>query len=432
MDVDTRPDDDTRCFTHGAVVPFGIGEPPESRPPAVPDPWEDAIAIIQNDDSPSSLGLSCLNPFGNIHSHQLVRLMLEDNDHFFGYHRYFLIGRSFAPSYQSAICRLLDHSPRILTDAYLAVFELMDYAASGRLNLDKGANCIRDLLLATASILEAQDAAVVLMLGQILLVYNIMVSCPGTRLVTQNTLLAAKDWYPALTRQPELNCITILPVFIDTIQCLVRRELPVVRLSISDEAPADRFLGLCTPLLPLLSSLCEISYAVKSDGSALMTDEAADPYLAIEHQIKAWQPFWMDPSFQRCAPREAAAMVAQARIYRAAVLLVIHRLRYPLGVQDGVGGYYARIITREFHVFHGWDADDASGFGANFPLLVASLETPDLAKGLLKMLRPLRPEPQRCSRIIDFAEFARMQERHGFRGLWFELAHDGLCGTVLP
>jgi hypothetical protein len=419
--------DHAKLSTHGALQ---VDKITKSTHPEAPGYSKDAIPdkVVLTHTS----NLSCVNPFGNIHTQKLVRSMLESKDQFYETHRFFMIGKSFANDFQSISCQLLDHSPRILTDAYHAVFELMSYGPSDRLTLVKGADCIRTLLRSTASILEAGDAAVVLMLGQILLVYNALARCSSTHIVTQGVLLATKDWYPTLLNQPELNCVTLTPVFVDTIQCLVRREVPVVRLSISDRAAPDRFIGLLSSLLPLLYDLCEISHNVKSNGSALVIESEEDQYLIIEHKIKVWQPLCPDPSSQGLAPVEVTMLTTQAQLYRMAALLVIHRLRYPLGVQDRVASYYAKAIVRGFRIFQGWCVGDASGFGVNFPLLMASLEVPDLVIDVMETLEPLRPDSPRSRGVLEFALFARMQQSLGFSGLWFELFNDELCGIILP
>ncbi|KAH8660464.1 hypothetical protein BX600DRAFT_56943 [Xylariales sp. PMI_506] len=367
-------------------------------------------------------------------THWQLSHMLETRAGFFAVHRHFMIGSSFSDPFQSTVRRLFSHAPQLMAEAYCAILDILDvrhWLTSSTLpdsiDLTRGVRCLQTLVKASASIAESVDAAAVLMLGQIMLVYNLLVPSPSIHTIVRNTLLSTKDWYPALIEQPELNCVTLAPIFVDTIGCLIRREVPIVRLpAMAYQGPADRFLGLCLTLLPLLYDLCELSHCVKLTGS-----QELDPYAGIEQQIIAWEPAGLFHLTEKHPPSEVVSMLAQAHTYRFAALLIIHRLRFPLGVEDEVGKYYAERILQEMSVLTEWKVGDSSGFGANFPLLVVGLELPDHARNFLGILEPLRFEPRRSNKILNFVKYVHDEMRRGYQGLWFDFL-ENFSGLTVP
>ncbi|KAK6220595.1 hypothetical protein LQW54_002040 [Pestalotiopsis sp. IQ-011] len=204
-----------------------------------------------------------------VRSSKQVNYVLESADGFFAAHRPFMLGRSFLPEFHSVVRRLFARSPQILADAYAVALNLLSsrHAASRKLDeqyLAIGALCLHRLMGGPSSITRVEDAAVLLLLGQALLVYNTLIPSPDTHIITRGTLLSVRHWYPALIRRSELNAVTMTPVLMDTIECLIRREVPVIQVPPPDHCVADRFVGLCSSLLPLLYELCIQSHQAKT------------------------------------------------------------------------------------------------------------------------------------------------------------------------
>jgi hypothetical protein len=369
-----------------------------------------------------------------------VNHMLETTEGFFEVHRTFMLGRSFVAEFQSTVRRLFARSPQVLIDAYSVALKLMSSrhvtspGLDGR-DLTIGARCVQRLMEASSSIKHLEDAAVIVLLGQALLVYNTLIPSPATQVITRGTLLSVKRWYPALIKQPYLDAVILTPVLVDTIECLIRREMPVIQLPAPDRCIIDRFLGVCTSLLPLLYELCERSYQAKMNGFGEHASPPGavedDPYSDVERKIRDWTPELPSSFFATYSALEVSIILAQARSYRIAALLVIHRLRFPLGDEDLVAQYYANDILRELSILKVWPSDAATGLGLDFPLLVATLELPQLGSDIYKAFEPLRFRRQHSDQILNFIKFVTAARENGYNGLWFDLVHNRLLGVTL-
>ncbi|KAI0126179.1 hypothetical protein BJ170DRAFT_583546 [Xylariales sp. AK1849] len=369
-----------------------------------------------------------------------VNHVLETTEGFFEGHRTFVLGRSFVDDFQSTVRRLFARSPQILADAYSVALKLMGsrHATSPGLDghdLTIGAHCLQRLIDGSSSITHPEDAAVIVLLGQALLVYNTLIPSPTTQVITRGTLLSVKHWYPALIKRPYLDAVTLTPVLMDTIECLIRREMPVIQLLAPDRCIVDRFLGVCASLLPLLYELCEQSYQAKTNGimeKVSPWDPVEDsPYTEIKRKIRDWAPELPSCFFTTYSALEVSIMLAQARSYRIAALLVIHRLRFPLGIEDLVAQRYADDILREISILKAWPSDAATGLGLDFPLLVATLELPGLGSDIYKAFEPLRFRRQHSDEILDFIKFVTKARENGYCGLWFDLVHNRLRGITM-
>jgi hypothetical protein len=186
-----------------------------------------------------------------------------------------------------------------------------------------------------------------------------------------------------------------------------------------------------------LYDLCVCSHRVKIHAPAPLPIEAQeadeDAYSTVERQISSWKPVFPPGFFTNYTSIETSAFLAQASLYKAAALILIHRLRHPLGVHDETGKRYAEGILHDLSSFiWSFRSQDASGIGTNFLLLLVTLELPEQGTSLIRTLEPLRFGPKQYSQILDFVEYARLQRHCGFDGLWFDLADDGLFGISLP
>ncbi|KAK9365603.1 hypothetical protein V1509DRAFT_612357 [Lipomyces kononenkoae] len=373
-------------------------------------------------------------------NYRRVNHFLATKEAFFDVHRHFMLGESFVDGFQTAVLLVFNRSPQILSDAYRAVLGLMRFRKMQARELDGldlalGTDCLRFLTTASSSIAQVEDAAVTMMLGQILLVYNNLLPCSSTRTITRGALLSARDWYPALMQQPGLDAITLSPVLVDTIECLIAREMPVLRLPITGRWVIDRLVGVCYSFLPLLYDLCERSYETKMNGSLKPIGSGHsikdDPYSEIEQKIKAWSPECPSFFFTEYANSEITAMLTQASSYRTAALLVIHRLRYPLGTEDSIGHCYANSILDELSHLEAWPPDGATGLGLDFPLLVAMMEIPGRGQEMFKAFDHLRFR-QHSEENLEFVQVVRKAYESGYAGLWFDLVNDELQFPVLP
>jgi hypothetical protein len=372
--------------------------------------------------------LSAMKP---TRGHQHIRHMLETTEGFIEAHGHFMLGKSFIIDFQETVRLLFSHSPQLMTDAYAGALELMKQRKAqvkhNEPDLSIGSSCLRSLRVASMSIKQMHDATVVIMLGQIMAVYNILIPYPSTHTILRSTLLSVKDWYPSLLQQPEMDSITLTPVLVDTIECLIRREIPIIRIPRTNRCIVDRCIGVCAPMLTLLYDLCERSYQVK------MCDYASDdPYAEIEEKICAWTPILPPHFFSQYSTTEITTMLTQARLYRITALLIIHRLRFPVGIEDTAARSYAESILNELRLVVTWPPDDFVGLAVDFPLLTAMIEMPVWGEEILRAVEPRRLRKAPTEEIMEFVRHVRKSYEMGYRGLWLDLTTDELLGVILP
>ncbi|KAF4818305.1 hypothetical protein CGCSCA5_v005394 [Colletotrichum siamense] len=377
---------------------------------------------------------------------QHLHRVLSDQQTFYSYHRHFMIGPSFSDSFRSAITVVFARSGGVLLDAYLAALALWDGQHKRMKTLDEvnpreGSNCLKQLQ--AAAIIDAHDAAAVIMLGQVLVVYHVILLGTSAHAILRQSLLLVKDWVPSLLAQPCLYPITITSILVDTVECLVKREIPVIQPPRGDYSTVDRTFGLCSGLICILYELCAISYEAKKSacaGSFLSDDpmhlrlrNCSNELADIERRVRVWEPAPPATFFNQFSRLEVSAMMLQARVYRLATLLIIHRLQYPLGVKDDTALRLAMSILVELECFVEWAPVEMKGLPIGLPLLVSSLEIDSPSERVIKYVSPVTAgESGYGTKLKSFASLVKSARDNGYRGLWFDLIEGGLHIPVLP
>ena len=256
-------------------------------------------------------------------------------------------------------------------------------------------------------------------------------------------LMSTKDWFPILIREPALDTAIVCPVLIDIVECLTRREIPVVRLPIpSNRIIVDRYAGLCVTLLPLLYDLCTLSYDLKVANHPTTTavTDNADYLTNIERAIQYWKPTLPPNLFTDYDKEEILLMTTQSVIYRLAALLIIHRLRYPLGINDEPAINHATAIFSELYKFAfsmtvSMPQKKQPALGALpmvFPLMLAMLEIEGPGETLLGLLSSFTVQSVCATRIAGFVNEVRVARQAGFGRIWFDLVDSKLHVSVIP
>ncbi|KAF5524877.1 hypothetical protein CGCA056_v002478 [Colletotrichum aenigma] len=377
---------------------------------------------------------------------QHLHRVLSDQQTFYSYHRHFMIGPSFSDSFRGAITVVFARSGGVLLDAYLAALALWD-AQHNRMrpfdevNPREGSNCLKQLQ--AAAIVDAHDAAAVIMLGQVLVVYHINLLGTSAHAILRQSLLLVKDWFPSLLSQPCLYPITVTSILVDTVECLVKREIPVIQPPRSDWYTVDRTFGLCSGLIYILYELCTLSHEAKKSACAgsVLSDNPMhlrprnfrNQLADIERRVREWEPAPPTTFFSQFTRLEVSAMMLQARVYRLATLLIIHRLQYPLGVEDDTALRLALKITVELECFIQWVPVEMKRLPIGLPLLVSSLEIDSLSERVIKYVSPVTAgELGYGTKLKGFASLVKAARDNGYCGLWFDLVEGGLHIPVLP
>ncbi|KAF4121474.1 hypothetical protein GMORB2_1881 [Geosmithia morbida] len=358
--------------------------------------------------------------------------IMNDPIVFCRFHENFTIGRSFTADFQAAVRAVAPFANGILIDSYRASLNMWE-VGTRRVRLpsegdvSSGTDCLRLLQDAGSSTKCSEDAAATLMAGQVLLVHHVAMMCTSAHSILRSSLLAVEPFYRDLLSQPAMDTITITPILVDTIESLVRRESPIIRTSLCDRYYiVDRSVGLCWSLLSLIQELCDCSVRVREQGTMASRpssdDDGRDAYTDIEAKIRRWEA-WPPPDvFSRFTALEVTAMLLQARLYRIATLLIIHRLRYPLGVRDEEALVGANMIFSELKSFMSWAPSDLRALPIGLPLLVAMLEIKEPGEGIVGQLALFETYPRYVSEFIRFVDLVWDARKGGFRGPWVDLA----------
>ncbi|CAI6332998.1 unnamed protein product [Periconia digitata] len=388
-------------------------------------------------DSPAYDTLHIYLPMSLTSEDQMLQRTLRTRRGFFRVHRLFLVGESFADDFQRTVTSLTHHAPEVLPRGYMAVLQLMNSQRDAKsrpgMDLTLGCSSLQSFRNKTTSSLNIEGAAVVLILGQLLLAYNAILWLSATRTIAQSTLLAIQHCYPALRQRPEYDCLTITPVFIDIIDSLLRRQVPILRPPETTRHIVDRCCGVFSSLLPILYDLCHRSHAIKTNSSSKLPHaDPANPYADIEEKIESWTPRYPPDFFKRYPPAETTAMLAIAAIYQKTALLVIHRLRFPLRTNDDHGKAAAHSILDHVLPFSKTSTEGATGLNLDFPLLVATVELPSRGAAIAALFEPLRFCKAQLESNLGFVERVWKARDEGFQGSWLDLVEGVYVGDVLP
>ncbi|KAJ5632091.1 hypothetical protein N7490_008430 [Penicillium lividum] len=363
-----------------------------------------------------------------------------DVEQFSVIHTPFMMGASFIPEAQRTVYHILSLSGPTLTEGYLAFLGLMTQHQKSLVlrpqqpdmrKAAKGLQRLRDV-----NIQNDYDAACTLFLGQTMYLFNVL-SAPYSNTahsIIRSALLSTKPWFPRLVRLPIMDTIIMSPMLIDTVECLAHREIPIIRFPDAGRVIIDRYAGICATLLPHLYDICECSHLFKKN----MLDDSPtyagfyEQLTAIEERIQEWVPPTPPELYDNFAQHEVLAMVTQANVYRLAGLLIIHRHRYPLGVEDDKARVLAESIFCTMEMFSESAAKKATGLPMVFPITMAMLEIEGPGEALLDKLSSFTVQAISASRLKGFVKQIRTARETGYEGVWFELVETQLQVAMPP
>lgn len=364
-----------------------------------------------------------------------------DVEQFSVIHLPFMLGSSFIPEAQRTVYTILRLSAPTLTEGYLAFLSLMTgYQRSLVMRRGEPDMCRAAMgleRLRSVKVSQSYDAACTLFLGQTMYVFNVLTAQDSSTAhsIVRSSLMSTKEWLPMLIQFPIMDTIVMSPMLIDTVECLARREVPILRLPATERIIVDRYAGVCATLLPLLYDLCECSHTMKRAavdlGSELST-ELWDRLAEIEQSIIFWKPRTSPQLFTDFGQHEVLAMVTQANVYRLAALLIVHRLRYPLGVEDEMARHLADGIFSEMSFFAKSAAKISTALPVVFPLTLAMFEIEGPGEELLDQLSSFTVQSTSALRLQQFVKLVRASRKSGYGGLWFELVDTELHAAVPP
>lgn len=354
-------------------------------------------------------------------------------DNFYAAYDVFMLGPSFAQTFRGALQHSYACSPILLHDMYKVISIAVKCARENKglrdRDVAKGTRSLQKLR--TTRISGIHDAFAILALGQALAAFDLLTSCIGLTSILRYSLTSIQPWYGQLSRDPSLDSITISSILWHTLCCLVRREVPVIKFIPRDSHIVDHLAGLCTTLLPILYDLCLASYGLKCQlRSGSQTD--TNPLRQVQQRLLSWVPeppstFALDFSNQ-----EILGMQAQASMYRAAGLLIAHRILNPIGTLDDIAGAYANSILLEFSKYSASSGPGTRLQFVTFPGFMATLEIPDAWKEIRKTIPLLSVAPACRAKMSAFVKFVWMKRNCGSTSFMFDLVDEGPDFLVIP
>ncbi|EXJ87030.1 hypothetical protein A1O3_03987 [Capronia epimyces CBS 606.96] len=199
-----------------------------------------------------------------------------------------------------------------------------------------------------------QDAALCLTLGVSLALFVYSAIGQGVYEISRHCLSVAKPFVEMDTLDSDAEQWLTFLVLFEMTDCLVHRRRPTIRLPaqgrLSGGSAVDRHLGLCAPLLSFYHDLCVVSHSLANTTDASYMALIEEQLGRIQADVQAWQPSQPDRFVERFDTAEVVHLLAQARLYRLAALLVGHRLRCAFGEQDGQADIWATEIMTELEL----------------------------------------------------------------------------------
>lgn len=349
------------------------------------------------------------------------------DEEFYELNDIFMIGPSFTKSFRQALNYSYLKAPHIVRDMFAVMIRYM--TSTSKPNITAEIAGVADLLrkLQVTEISNENDALAVLVLGQSLAALDTYMVSTGSMLILRHSLYLAKPWYAQLAQAEFLDPVTVTPIFWELIECLIKRDTPIIRPRIDRPHVVDRLVGFCVSLMPIFYDLCEVSHDMK-----VQAQSDIHKLDIIEQKVLSWTPDEASLHTTKFTDSEIMLLRAQATIYRSATLLLIHRLKYPIGCQDGIAVSYANDIFEEKDkiLLHG-GPDTKLQFGC-FPLFLALLEIPLRPETLWKSLTRLSYCPACAEQFFAFHKYFWQRRWDGFKGSLFDLIDQGPTFMAVP
>ncbi|KAJ4349962.1 uncharacterized protein N0V89_008583 [Didymosphaeria variabile] len=271
----------------------------------------------------------------------------------------------------------------ILKDAYLAYACVLRSLQPGGNPEADDASKLRYATSAMAAlrslpIANPKDAELCLTLGFALALSVYGAIGVGVSDICHYCLSIARPYIEAAAVVPEMEPRISVLVLLETMECIVYRRTPTLRIQPRAPGVVDRHLGLCLPLLPYYYDLCSVSHSLANSTGATHAVDLQLRLGEIRAHVEKWQPAQPEGFLREYSTTEVVQLLAQARVYRLAALLMIHRLQHTFGHDDGQADIWSHEVMMELEL-----AQQISGHPVRFvalPFIIAAVEVRDTAE----------------------------------------------------
>lgn len=357
---------------------------------------------------------------------------------FYAHYDIFMVGSSFACAFRTSIQETYVCAPVLVQEIYSAMSAAIQRARycvflSETLDVEQGASSVQKLR--TAQIHSLSDALAIVSLGQTLAAFDFLTNCDSPWLILRYSLSSAQPWYEELSANPAYDPITICPIFWDTLWCLLRREIPVVRFRPRATPVVDRLAGICTTLLPIFYDLCVAGNKLKRQSNGAPPEVHAScigRIERIEEKLHLWTPKTPHNFNVTFSKQEILGMRTQAQMYRTSALLIVHRMLNPFGTGDDTAISLANSILHDFLQYQEMTGSAASLHNTAFPVLLASLEISDMPTVIWNSIAMFNLAPVCLAKMQALVESVWTTRLNGSRDYLFDLVDAGPDFVVVP
>jgi hypothetical protein len=268
--------------------------------------------------------------------------------------QYFVISPSFEDAEQRSFAVPLLASFPVLKDAYLAYAGVLkSIHPSSKNEIDEDVNLRRAssamMTLRSLAVATPEDAALCLTLGLALVIFVYAAIGVGVSDICHYCLSIQIPFIETVDLDTDTEPRLIFLVLLETMECMVHRRKPTLRIHPRTVA-VDCHLGLCLPLLPCYYDLCAISYSMANASDTNLIVSIQQQLDGIQVFVETWQPSQPENFLNHFRAAEVVHLLAQARVYRLAALLMAHRLRHIFGHEDAKADIWSREVMMELEL----------------------------------------------------------------------------------
>lgn len=340
---------------------------------------------------------------------------MRDRDQFL---QYFTLGHGFTESFRSLGYMRFCEFKQFIHEGSLACAGAVFHARAKSTGFQdnhfaRSAVGLRKLRSATVTMSEV---AACLTLGMSLATFELITSGNYVYSITRFTLSLVHPLYSFVCDDPELHSQALSLIFMDTMECLLRRRIPIIRYKECEVSVVDRLVGLCAPLLPIIHDICYYAYTMKESQMKRIQEPPLAELDRLEEIVTNWEPRPFPAEMAaRLSAQEKVDLLSHARAFKKAMALAIHRLKYPFGVEDSKANMLSTEILAEFGIdlCQGTRNERKTMPQTMVPWMVAAFEVtqPESRSRLLHMALPTSREILRlpAARMKDTVQRVWMQ-----------------------
>ncbi|OAL49789.1 hypothetical protein IQ07DRAFT_631794 [Pyrenochaeta sp. DS3sAY3a] len=279
----------------------------------------------------------------------LLESML-DRDQFL---QYFTLGQGFTENFRSLGYTRFCESKEFIHEGSLACAGAVFHARAKSTGFQdthfaRSAVGLRKLRGATVT---KSEVAPCLTLGMSLATFELITSGKYVHSITRFTLSLVHPLYSFICGDPGLHSQALSLIFMDTLECLLRRRIPIIRYKECEVSVVDRLVGLCAPLLPIIHDICYYAYMMNESQMKGTQELHLAELDRLVEMVTNWEPRPFPAEMAaRLSAQEKIHLLSHARAFKKAITLVIHRLKYPFGVEDSKANMLSTEIFAEFGI----------------------------------------------------------------------------------